>query len=74
MLSNVIAARKESFQEPPKTVAQIVAIAKSIINQNPEAYSKIGHADLKILRENFGKNIKSIEDLVDQVNLITTTE
>ena len=55
-------------------MAQIVAIAKSIINANPEAYTKIGHADLKVLRENFGKNIKSIEDLVDQVNMIISTE
>jgi hypothetical protein len=42
--------------------------------KNTDNLKKLANADIKLLKESFGKNINSVKDLVEQVNIIVSIE
>jgi hypothetical protein len=42
--------------------------------KNTDYLKKLANADIKLLKESFGKNINSVKDLIEQVNIIIAIE
>jgi hypothetical protein len=42
--------------------------------KNTDYLKKLANADIKLLKDSFGKNIDSVKDLIEQVNIIIAIE